>query len=222
MEEFEIEITSRQEFGSAASRRYRQEGLIPLVVYSHGQPSVQGLVNARDFTLIAKQARSSQVFTLKSTVESINGRPAVIKEVQKDFLSGRPHHVDFQALSEDEEITVRVMVRIVGESPGVKLDGGILTVVNHEVGVRCLPRKIPQQLEADVSELKIGDSIHTRDIKLPEGVMLADDPDETVVSVLAVRQVEEAAPTAATPEGAAAEGQAAPAAGAAEEPKKGS
>ncbi len=221
MEGFEIEIQAREEFGSAASRRYRAEGLIPLVVYSHGEASVHGVVSTQTFSQLAKRARGSQVFTLKSSVSSINGRPAVIKEIQKDFLSGLLHHVDLQALREDEEITVRVSVRIVGESPGVKLDGGILTVVSHEVGVRCLPRQIPDLLEADVSELRIGNSIHARDIRLPEGVKLADDPDETVVSVLAVRQTDEA-PAAAAPAEGAAEAAAAPAAGASEEAKKGS
>jgi large subunit ribosomal protein L25 len=211
MEQFEIEVSSRTGSGSAEARRVRKSGRIPAIVYSHGEAGLPTSVVYNEFIKVARQAKSSQLFTIKSEDKTINGRRAVVKEVQKDHLQGTVLHVDFQAISENEELTIRVAVRPVGEAPGVKLDGGILTVVAHELSIRCLPKHIPQHLDVDISALRIGSSIHAEELKLPEGVKLAGNPGETIVSVVAVRaNAEDEA--AATPAAGAA---AAPAAGAA-------
>jgi len=159
---------------------------------------------------LAKKARLSQVFTFKSESPALNGKSAIVKEVQQDYLKGKVLHVDFQTLRDDEEITIDVPVRVVGEAPGVKLDGGVLTLVTHEVQVTCLPKNIPSVVDVDVSSLGLGQSIHASDLKFAEGVTLSDDPHETIVSVIIPRAVEEA--TAAPVAGAPAAG--APAAGA--------
>jgi len=161
-------------------------------------------VSAKEFTRIASAVKSSQVFTLKSKIKEIDGRSAVVKEVQKDHLLGTLLHIDFQAVRDDEELTVRVPMRIVGEAPGVKVDGGILTVIARELVVRCFPKLIPAEINVDVGELHLGDSIHAEQVKMPEGVKLAGNPGETIVSVVTVRFVEEETATPAA--GATAEG----------------
>lgn len=221
METFEIEIEARSSAGSRIGRRSRAVGKVPCVVYGRGLTPTMGAVNEREFVRLAKLARTSQVFTLKSANSSFHGKSALVKEVQKEYVGGRVLHVDFQALRDDEEVMVRVLLRFSGEAPGVKNEGGILAVATHDLAVRCLPKKIPSELSVDVSKLDLGKSIHASAITLPEGVRLAGNPEETLVSVVEVKIVEEAKPAetaaAATAEGAAA----APAEGAAAAPAEG-
>ncbi len=215
MESFTIEVTERQNLGKGSCNRARREGFIPGVAYHRADKPVAVQVPYKEFTLMAKKARLSQVFTFKSESPALNGKSAIVKEVQQDYLKGRVLHVDFQTLRDDEEITIDVPVRVVGEAPGVKLDGGVLTLVTHEVQVTCLPKNIPSVLDVDVSSLGLGESIHASDLKFAEGVTLADDPHETIVSVIIPRAVEEAAAA-----GPAAGEAAAPAAAAAAAPAK--
>ncbi len=210
-----IEISSRDVKGSSQNRRLRNEGLIPSIVYHKGEESLNATVVYKDFYRVASQSTSSQVFLLKSGDNRLNGKSCLVKEVQKDFLKNKVLHVDFQTLKDDEEITVRVPIHVKGEATGVKNEGGILTQVIHDLGVTCLPRHIPKDIVVDVTELKLGASIHASDIVLPAGVALDDDPHETIVSVVAIRVVEETTATTAT---AAAKPEAAAAAGAASAP----
>ena len=206
MEGFTIEVNARDESGSASSRRYRKEGLVPSVVYySRGEKSIPVVMSNREFSKLAKQAKTSQIFTLKSTIADLDGKPAIVKQIQLDHLKGEVVHVDFQALRENEEVSVRIGLKFTGEARGVKLDGGILTVVNHEVKVKCLPRLIPSEIQVDVTDLGMGNSLKLKDLHTPEGVKLEGNPEETVVSVVAVHVVVEEA-AAAPVEGAAVEG----------------
>lgn len=216
MEGFEIEIFPRTEAGSAASRKYRRDGLIPSIVYAHGKAGILALLPRKEFTKLAKAAKSSQVFTFKSQAEALNGQSGIVKEIQMNHINDDVLHVDFQAVSEHEEVSVRIALKFVGEAPGVKLEGGILTAAMHDVGVTCLPRLIPQEIVVDISQLNLGGSIHVTDIQIPAGVKLTEDPEATVVSVVTVHTLVEEAPAEAAPvegevpaEGAPAEGEAA-------------
>ena len=219
-----VEISNRESNGSAQCRRLRAEGKIPAVVYARGQESIPSAIVARDFTRVASQSRSSQIFTLKSTDSRINGKSALVKEVQKDKLKDNVLHVDFLTLRDDEKVTLRIPLKFVGESLGVKNDGGLLSISTHDVEVSCLPKSIPDEIQVDVSSLLIGQGIHASQLPLTSGVELAGDPEEVIVSVVIAKVMETATATpaatadgtAATPaEGAAAEGAAAtPAAGA--------
>jgi large subunit ribosomal protein L25 len=185
--DFTLEVHRRDATGKAANRRYRHQGLVPGVVYHKGEDSVPALLAQREFVQLAQQAKRSQVFILKSADQSLDGRPVIVREVQRDYLKGSVIHVDLQALTDDEEITVRVPVQLQGEAPGVKNEGGILAFVTHELGVSCFPKDIPQTIAIDISELHLGGSIHASQVGLPSGVRLVDDPEETIVSVVAAR-----------------------------------
>ncbi len=225
MEGYTLEIQGREGLGSASCRRCRKQGLLPSVVYySHGEKGFPVAVSEREFGKIARSSKSSQLFTLKSSVSEINGKMAVVKEIQLDHLTGNVLHIDFQALREDEKVAVHVGLRFVGEATGVKLEGGILTTVLHDVKVRCLPKLIPSEIVVDVSDLGLGHSIKLKDIKVPEGVKVEGNPEESVVSVVAVHVVAEevAAPTAEAAAGAApAEGAPAAESGAADKKAEG-
>lgn len=215
MESFTLEVNERTQaaaqVGKAGSKICRREGFIPAVAYHKGETPIAVRVPYKEFTLMAQKARKSQVFTFKSSTPSLDGKLAIVKEIQQDYLKGRVLHVDFQTLKETEEIRVDIPVKVVGESPGVKNQNGILAVVTHEVAVKCLPKNIPSALEVDISSLNLGQSIHCSDLKLPAGVVFDGDPEETIVSVVASRAGEEAkaeagTDAAATPAAAAAAG----------------
>ncbi len=216
MESFTIEVSERAGLGKGSCNRCRKEGFIPGVAYHRADKPIAVQVPYKEFTMLAKKARLSQVFTFKSSSPSLNGKAAIVKEVQQDYVKGRVLHVDFQTLKDDEEITVDIPVKLVGEAPGVKVQNGILTLVTHEITVTCLPKYIPVQLDVDITSLGLGQSIHASDLKLPQHVVLSDDPHETIVSVVAPRAAEEEAKGPAGAEGGAA--AAAPAAGEAAKP----
>ena len=225
MEGFVVEVTARQDSGSNAARRVRKAGFLPSIVYHAGEDSTSVLISTREFMRLGAMARKSQIFTLKSNIEKLNGRSAIVKEVQLDYIKKVPTHVDFLALNDNEEVEIVIAIKFVGEAPGVKLDGGILTILAHEVTVRCLPKFIPSEFLVDISSLKVGNSIHLRDIALPEGVKPVDSLDETIVSIVAPQAAQEASATAAPGAAAAAGAAAAPgaaAAGAAAPAAKGS
>lgn len=224
MTDFTLDVEKRQDLGANASKRLRAQGFVPSVVYARGEKAIACAISYKEFVKAAQSARISQVFVFRSKDGEINGRSAIVKEIQKENIGGKVMHVDFQALHENEEIVVRIPLSIKGEAQGVKLDGGILTVSAHEMSVSCLPKAIPQSIDVDVSDLRLGQSIHAEDVKLPQGVRLSGNPLETIVSVVAVRQVVEETPATAAvgAEGATAEGAAAaPAEGAAATPAAG-
>ena len=193
MENFTIEISERPALGKGSANRCRREGFIPAVAYHKADKPLAVQIPFKEFTALASKARRSQVFTFKSDSPLLDGKVAIVKEIQQDYLKGRVTHVDFQTLKDDEEITVEVPVKLVGESPGVKVFQGILTFVTHEVTVRCLPKNIPNAINVDISSLGLGQSIHAEQLVLGEGVTLSDDSTETIVSVVIPRAVEEEA-----------------------------
>ena len=203
MENFTIEVSERPTIGKSSANRCRKEGFIPAVAYHKAEKPLAVQVPLKEFTALASKARRSQVFTFSSSVPSLNGKAAIVKEVQQDYLKGRVIHVDFQTLKDDEEITVDVPVKLLGEAPGVKNQGGVLAVVTHEVSVTCLPKHIPSAVTVDISSLALGQSIHADQLSLGEGVSLADDASETIVSVVASRAEEESKPAEAAPAAAA-------------------
>ena len=144
--------------------------------------------------LIASGKSESKLLNL--AIEG-NGGPAektvMIKELQIDPVSRRYLHVDFFEVSMDEEITLSIPLDLVGESVGVEM-GGILQQVRRELEIKCLPAYIPEKIEIDVSSLGIGDSIHLKDIPLPEGIKVLDDADLTIVTILAPTVEKEVTP----------------------------
>lgn len=208
MQGFELSISVRTGLGKGEVGRLRSAGSIPAVVYSAGENSWPAAVPTREFTTLAQKASRSQLFTLKCTSGELNGKLALVKDVQRHPVDGKVIHVDFLALREDQEITLSVPIHLHGEAPGVKTDGGVLSIAHHDIEISCLPRAIPQSVIVDISNLGMHQTLHAGEIPLPEGVKLAMDDDEALVSVVEVRQAVEAAPAVAA---TAADGTAAPA-----------
>jgi large subunit ribosomal protein L25 len=111
--------------------------------------------------------------------------PCLIKDIQYDPVKGDIVHIDFHEISLTKAIKVNVPVAAKGEPLGVKQEGGSLEHILWEIEVECLPTAIPKHFEVDVSALKIGDSIHIKDITFPAEVKVLNDPDAVVLSVAA-------------------------------------
>lgn len=224
MELVRVEVRSRTETGKGAARKLRRSGFVPGVVYGMGKEPLPLTVDAET---VHKLSRAGHAVLVELSVDGTapeEGVAAIVKSVDRHPVTWEPLAVDFQWVSLTETVDVPVPVVTVGEPRGVAEQGGILEQHMHEVTIRCLPTEIPEALELDVSELMIGDSLHVRDLKVPEGVEILEDEDETVVSIAAPRVVEEEEEAEAAEEvaeelaeGEEAEGEAEEAEGAEEE-----
>jgi large subunit ribosomal protein L25 len=201
-----LSATPRSEKGKGVARKLRAAGQVPGVIYGHGREPQPLTVNAREFDRLAERVRiTSTVIEL-----ALDGRTAktLVRELQRDPIKRTVLHVDFQELVAGEKVSVSVPLRFVGTAEGVKTGGGILEEVMHQIEVRVDPSNIPDHIDVDVTPLTIGHGLHVRDLTLPPGVEVLDDPDNTVATVTPPK-AEEVAPTPVV-EGAVVAPEAAP------------
>jgi large subunit ribosomal protein L25 len=187
MEEIFLDVQLREERGKSASHGLRRQGYIPAVVYKDGEEAQALKVSHHDFVRMMHQHRVENVIIgLKINQDKKQRlRTCMIKELQYDPVHDDILHIDFQEISLTKAIKVNVPVVSKGESIGVKQEGGSLEHVLWEVEVECLPTQIPKNFEADVSNLKIGDSIHLKDIPVPGQVKVLTDPEAVAFMVVA-------------------------------------
>jgi large subunit ribosomal protein L25 len=206
-----VTAQNRAEKGKGPARRLRQQGLIPAVVYG-GKSEPTHL--AVDPSALMKAIETPHRFNTLLTLKMDAGEKHVLfKDYTVDPVTRRLLHADFLEVKLDQPVKVDVPVVTTGRSPG-QAEGGILSIAAHEIVLEALPAKIPVRIEVDVTNLKIGGSIHISDLKAPEGCKFKFATDY-VVAFLAIPEKEEVvAPVAAVPGAAPAEGAAAPAAGA--------
>lgn len=199
MEQVELRAEIRGEIGKQAARRLRGLGLIPAIVYGGGQKTVNIKVDAKGFEkALHTSAGENVLINLKISGAERRERKetVIIKEIQYDPVRGDIYHVDFNHISLKEVVKVKVPVTTMGESPGVK-EGGSMEQILWEVEVECLPTKIPEKLEIDISSLVIGDTIHVKDLVIPEGVEVLNPQEDVVLSIVPpMVEVEEVVPAA--------------------------
>ena len=190
---------SSREVGSAASRRLRRGGRLPVNLYGHGGEACALSLDAKAFEDALRE--HARVFSLEFDGQE---EPAVVHDVQHDPISQEVVHVDFLRVSLTEKVEVAVSIRIKGPSAG-ELAGGVLQEVHGQVKLRCLPLSIPEDVEVDVTALQVGDSFHVSELQLPEGVEAVDEPGLVLLSITEPRY---SAPTTEeeTPEGEEGEG----------------
>src|SRR4051794_1579348 len=148
-----LEVDERTERGSAALRRLRKQGLIPGVIYGGDDAPVAFSVGERDLRKALTTDHGLNAI-LDVTIDG-SARPAIVKEYQRDPLSGRVSHVDLVIVRLDRVIQTTVGIELIGDSPGVR-EGGVLQQVAREITVEALPMEVPERIEVDVSGLAIG------------------------------------------------------------------
>jgi large subunit ribosomal protein L25 len=213
-ERIRLEVAEREATGTRESRRLRRQGLIPGVLYGRSKPHAI-TVPERDLRRVLTGDSGLHAILDVVLEGQKTTHPSILKEYQQDPVKGKLIHIDLQEVRLDQPITATVTVALVGadDAPGIR-EGGVLSQVNREVNVEALPMEIPEHLELDVSGVQIGDTLRVADLRVPEGVKLLDDPEETVLATVTmptrvVEPEEEAAEEAEAVEGEVPEGEAA-------------
>ena len=205
MEQIKLNSVIREVSGTSGAKQLRKEGKIPAVVYKSGKIGINISTDKKElWKALHTEAGENALITLDI---SGGAKPAkktvIVQEIQHDPLSDEILHVDFHEISLKEKIKVSVPVQIKGEAEGVKV-GGVLNQVLWEMEVECLPTDIPEHIVINVSELKMNEAIHVKEVKVKDGVRFLDDADDVVVAVVPpqAEEVEETEAVEATEEGA--------------------
>ena len=175
--EYILEAKSRQSMGTSNSKKIRRENGIPAVVY--GDIDNNNIV--LDANEVAKKVRDSgfysSVIQLKIDKDTVD---VILKDLQRDPTKSHITHMDFFAVDKDKAVVVNIPIMFTNEDTcaGVKLSGGIISHIQSELEVSCLPKDLPDNIVVDIAELEIGHSIHLSEIKLPANVELATPVDE--------------------------------------------
>jgi len=221
MAQFDLSATLRTDKGKEAAKKLRNNQQIPAVFYGPEAEPVHLTVKTRELqTILKKTTRDSAIIVLDMISDAGETRKAtvMIKELQVDPIHGHYLHADFYEISMDKKITADIAVNLVGEPLGVT-HGGILQYIRREITISCLPDKLIDRLDVDVSELDIGDVLHIEDIVFPEGITTSQDDHLTIAVVAAPTVGEEAAEE--VEEGEMVEGEEAVEEAAGEEPAEG-
>lgn len=185
-------VELRQKTGKGASRRARRDGKLPGVVYGQDAHLNIALNPATVHKFLMMEGGKNKVFTLSGA--GLEGKRAMIKQWQTDPVTRKLIHVDLLEILATEKIDVKVRLNFVGKPLGVTETGGVMSIIEREVEVSCLPDQIPHHIDVDVTALKIGDSIHLNEIAFPEGITKISQTNPTLVTVVPPTKEEDLAP----------------------------
>ena len=207
MEQKTLNAESRARLGKGESGRLKRRGRIPAVIYGHQEPLAVS-IDAHEFDTKFHHISESTIIRL-----AVGGqqREVLIRDFQEDAVGGQVTHIDFYEVDKNRLLRTNVRVELTGAPVGVK-EGGLLEHFVHEVEVECLPASLPEKILLDVNELRLGKSLHVRELPPVEGVRFLNSPEQVVCAVVHKRVEVEAPVAAAVPaEGeeaaAAAEGE---------------
>lgn len=157
----------------------RAKGRIPAIVYGHKQdPLPVSLSRESVWEMIKKSAHLAELSVAGGSTETV-----IVRDIQWDHLGKEIIHLDFARVSIDESIETEVRLELRGVAPGVA-EGGVLEQPVHAVGVTCRANAIPDSIRIDVNGLHLGQSVHVRDLVLPDGVTVNAEPELTLVHVV--------------------------------------
>jgi large subunit ribosomal protein L25 len=210
MAEYELKAEKRDEAGKGVARKIRAVGRVPAVLYGPQLDPMRLTVDARQlWHALHTDSGTNVLISLAVDGDTFLTMP---REVQRDIVKGTLLHVDFLRIRRDVAIQVDVPIHLTGESAGVT-EGGVIEHHLWELRIECLPANVPESVEADVSHLNIGDSLHVSDLRIPQHLTVLTPLEETIVSVVpppVLEVPEEVAPEEELPEGEVPEGEEAP------------
>jgi len=185
MKQVTLNAIKREKTGKEISKKLRKQGLIPAIVYG---PRFQPLPIAVKFNELESILIKHKGETLLFNLELTDGEPSKIQAILKDYqthpITDKIIHIDFLAIHEEETITLDIPLEFLGKPVGIS-KGGVLEILLHELTIECLPSNIPDKIYVDINNLDVGDVLHVKDIKVPEGVKVINDPEETVLTIVA-------------------------------------
>jgi large subunit ribosomal protein L25 len=188
MQDYKIEVQKR-ELSSKKSfvKGLRHNGDIPGIYYSHdSKESIPFMVTQKVFREALKS--DSQVYKINVGSKT---RDVIIKSIQYHPITEKMIHIDLYGVNMDTKVIVKVPISIIGQSVGVKDEGGVLNQNMMEVEIECLPKDIPQNIEADISDLAIGDTLRLENITISDNLALVGDLEMLIASIVAPAKQEE-------------------------------
>ena len=201
MKAISLAASPRTLIKTTGSKKVRQGGGLPGVVYGNGEPQTVEL-EAKQFGKAVKSTEAKN-FLVELEIEGKKSR-ALVQDIQKNPLTNMFIHVDFKRLTKDSVVTAQVPLRPLGTPEGVKL-GGVMLTPMHRITLKGRPADIPESLEPDVSHLEVGQSVYLEELVLPKGVTATGSPKALVIAVATSRmQMMAEAEDAAAAEAAAA------------------
>ena len=169
------------------TRFLRRQGITPTHIFGHDIKSLALQCDTAELQRIVVQGGTTRLVDINIEAEK-KPRSVFIREIQKDKLSGQLLHVDFYQINKTEKITADIPIVLVGEAPAVKSRGNMIEQLLTQLGVSCLPDKIPPQIEIDISTLEeAGQAIHVSDIVLDPEISITTDPGQLVVKVSRIK-----------------------------------
>jgi large subunit ribosomal protein L25 len=200
----ELAIQRRTILGKSV-KRLRHAGVIPANIYGHKEESQAVQLKEADFETVRRAHKATGLISL--LMDGAAPQTALVRRVQRHPVTSKIQHIDFFRVSLTESIEVRIALRFVGESPAVKLEGGVLLHLLDALSIECAAQDIVDSIDVDVTSLaEIDDTIYAKDVQLPANYKLLTDPEEPLAKVAATRAEieekvaeEEAAPAAEAP-----------------------
>ena len=195
----------RDDSGTSSSRRSRQSGMVPAVIYGAGKESIK--LNIGHNQLLHKLSTPSFLTSILNIKVQDKEEPVFIKDIQIHPSKKQIIHIDLQRVVADQAIRVTVPIYFTGEdlSDGVQLEGGTVTPLLNEIEVSCLPKDLPEYLEVSVGELKLDELLYLSDIALPEGVeilqLTQEEPNNEPIVAIRVLRIQEEEPEEVVEEG---------------------
>jgi len=191
LELIELKANVRTERKKGPSRRLRVAGKIPAVLYGPGVDSLALSITTAELEKAIKNRGGSQVF-LNLVIDGgdVGNKTAMIKDLQTHPVSRDILHADFYEIAMDRKIRAMVPVTVTGKSIGVE-NGGMLQIIRRELEVLCFPNQMPEEIQLDITDLDMGDSIHIEEVPATEGVEFPYDVNFTVLTILSPKKEEE-------------------------------
>ncbi|UPW83388.1 50S ribosomal protein L25/general stress protein Ctc [Lysinibacillus sp. Ag94] len=185
-----LSVKKREAGHRSTLTQLRKGGAIPAVIYGYNLDSTPISISANEFRKSVQKNGQNGVFLMELDGKKVN---VVVSEIQQCSMKDEVNHIDFLAINMSEAIESEVPIKLVGESVGISL-GGILMQPNLDVKIKVKPADIPEAIEVDITELKIGETITVADIRDAIDFEIISEDDHTLVTIMApVAAVEETA-----------------------------
>src|SRR5436190_16082420 len=187
-EKFVVKAEKKDVGGKNVSRRLRAEGKVPVVVYGGGTESVAAVAELKELAAILRtDAGVNTVFSLDIAGDV---HDVIFQDRQIDPVRGRLIHADLRRFAKGEKIEMTVPIHLTGHAKGLEEDGAVLSQAMREIKVLCEPANTPDSIEADVSELDAGHSLHVSDLKVGAGIEIHEAPDTVIASIVIVKEAD--------------------------------
>ena len=189
-QEFKLDIFKRDNISKSSLKQLRRDGNIPGIFYSYNSKESIAFYMTNK-TLAEAKKSGARIFNI---AVGKNKQTVIFKSVQYHPVTDEVLHIDLYGVNMDQAVAVKVQLKLEGSAAGVLNEGGVLVQSLNEIEIECLPSDIPENIEVDISNLNLGDTLKVGEINLEEKFSLKSDSEQVVASVTQAMKEEEAQP----------------------------